>query len=472
MEDKINIKKTIFNVLKVASSNILNLLSGVLVGLIIPMILNTEDYGYYKTFTLYASYVGLFHFGIEDGIYLIYGGKSFGELEKTKFRFYSLFLIVLESLIAIIIMIGGILFLSPNLKFIFACVAIYLLATNISNYYQFISQITSRFNELSIINTIKSVLIICSVLALYALTKTNFDSVSFKTYTIMYVLANCIITVIYIFIYRKITFGKKIEQNQGKKDIFNFFKVGCPLLVANLCSTLILTIDRQFVNVLFDITTYGVYAFAYSMLSLITTAISAISVVLYPTLKQTNLEVLKKSYAKLVTIILCIVFGSLLIYFPLNIFIHHFLPKYNESLPIFKIIFPGLAVSSAITIIMHNYYKALGINFKFFVKSVIILVLSFIMNLVSFLIFRNTISISIASIITMIIWYIYIESYLIKHYKVSWKSNFIYMILMMISFYGITSIDNLYISFAIYLAIYLIITFLFFHRYIPKKKKN
>lgn len=76
-------------------------------------------------------------------------------------------------------------------------------------------------------------------------------------------------------------------------EIVHLIQIGFPLLFANLCSTLILTLDRQFVNVLFDNATYAVYAFAYNMLSLVTVATSAISTVLYPTLKRVDLESIK-----------------------------------------------------------------------------------------------------------------------------------------------------------------------------------
>ena len=89
-------KKNLLDILRVVVSNLLSLISGVLVAFLLPKIIGLSDYGYYKTFTLYATYVGLFHFGIEDGIYLIYGGKDYEELNKIDFRFYTRFLFVLE----------------------------------------------------------------------------------------------------------------------------------------------------------------------------------------------------------------------------------------------------------------------------------------------------------------------------------------------------------------------------------------
>ena len=145
---KTNGKKTLLNIVKVSISNIIKLLSSVLVGFLLPKIIGVTDYGYYKTFTLYASYVGLFYFGIADGIYLKYGGMSYEELDKSTFRFYSKFLILLELIISFVGAVITLLFIPGELKFVFICLFIYLIAYNITGYFQIISQITSRFNEL------------------------------------------------------------------------------------------------------------------------------------------------------------------------------------------------------------------------------------------------------------------------------------------------------------------------------------
>lgn len=459
-------KKIISNIFKVAFSNIIKLLSGVLVGFLLPKIIGVTDYGFYKTFTLYITYVGLFHFGIADGIYLKYGGMSYDELDKNKFKFYSQFFIFLECILSIIMLFISLSFISGEYKFIFSCVAIYLLCNNVTGYFQMISQITSRFNELSIRNIIQSLLTITAVLSLYFLYKYSNYDVTYKIYTLMYIGIIFILSLWYIFTYRKIVFGSTTGWKNEKKDIWLFIKIGFPLLIANLCSTFILTLDRQFVNIIWPVTdldnTYSIYAFAYNMLSLVTTATTAISTVIYPTLKKTTEETLKHNYSRLISIILIFVFFAMIAYYPLVFIVNNFLAKYNDSLIYFRIIFPGLACQSAITIIMHNYYKVLGYNFKFFIKGIVTIVISFVANLIAYLIFKTPLAISVASIITMLIWYFYVEYFFVKKYKVKTAKNIIYMVISMGIFYGVTFIENVFIGFGIHIISYLLVTYLFF----------
>lgn len=441
--------KTIFSIVKVAISNILTMLSGIFVGLILPRIIGVTDYGYYKTFSLYISYVGLFHFGIEDGIYLKYGGKDFSELDARKFRFYTLFLVIIESSISLITAAVSCIWLKSDVRFIFLFVAIYLFTTNIANYYQFISQITERFTELTVVGIIRSLLTILSVVVLWLLYHFSLYTIDYKIYIIFVVAISAAILTAYIIIYRKLTFGKCISWKEGIKDIGYFIKIGLPLMVANLCSTLLLTIDRQFVNILFDTDTYAVYAFAYNLLSLITTATSAISVVLFPILNRLDSEQLSANYSKMTAVIIIFLSACLLVYFPICPFIQWFLPQYSGSLVIFRIILPGLIGTSAVTIIMHNYYKVLGRNLRFFIISVIILALAVVADLVAYLIFRTTLSISIVSIFIILVWYIVTEFFFIKNFRVPWVRNLLFMLCCMGAFYGITCIPNIHkISFA------------------------
>ena len=266
----------------------------------------------------------------------------------------------------------------------------------------------------------------------------------------LYVSANAGLAIWYVFTYRDIVFGRSLSLSTTKKEVFELGRTGFPLLFANLCSTLILTLDSQFVNLLFDTSVYAKYAFAYNVLALVTVVTSAMSAVLYPTLKRTTKEMMKGNYINLISIVTIIVFGALSLYFPLCMFIKWYLPQYEESIEILMIVFPGLALSSPITVIMHNFYKTEGENLLYFKKSLVVLMCSAIANGIAYVIFHSTKSISIASIVTMFFWYFYVDNYLLKKYSYSGMKNVVYIGIMMVVFYLTAQISNLYIGFAIY----------------------
>ena len=58
------------------SANIIILLISGVLTLVVPKLLGPEEYGYWQLYVFYMSYVGLFHLGWCDGVYLRYGGRN------------------------------------------------------------------------------------------------------------------------------------------------------------------------------------------------------------------------------------------------------------------------------------------------------------------------------------------------------------------------------------------------------------
>lgn len=445
--------------LEVVTSNITTIISGIFVGFLLPKLLSVNDYGVYKTFTLYLTYVGFFSLGIIDGIVLKYGDKDYESIDKPRFRSYFSWYFIIHVFFATVLLLFAMVVSDKALKFVWSAIAINMVATNFTGYFQQISQITQRFAEYSIRKVLQSVVNIVTVSGLYLLAYKG-TNVDYRAYIVSVVFVNTIMTIWYVRTYKDIVFGPRIALVETKGEIYNLIKTGFPLLFANLCSSLILTMDKQFVNLLFSREEYAVYAFAYNMLSLVTVATSAVATVLYPTLKRTDKSKLKNRYSILISVMLVIVYGALVLYFPLCAFVEWFLPKYYDSLVIFRIIFPGLAISSCITVIMHNYYKVLGENLRFFIKSIFVLGISCVANGIAYYLFRSTSSISIASILTMVFWYLFIENDIIKKYKINRWRNIKYLLTMMIGFYLVTCAANRIMGFILYLVYFALGTFI------------
>ena len=454
--------RTLKNIISVTLSNCTTILSGIVVGFLIPKILSIYGYGMYKTFTLYTTYIGFFSLGIIDGIVLDYGGYNYEQLNQEKFRSFFKWYLTVHLLGFFALVVASVFVADSEIKFIILSLGLDMIAVNITGYYQQISQFTQRFREYSIRKILQSLSNILVVLCLFTIYRHG-NAVGYHVYVASIVFVNCALTLWYVFTYRQITFGKSLAMQETKAELVHLIKIGFPLLFANLCATLILTLDRQFVNVFFDTATYAVYAFAYNMLSLVTVATSAIALVLYPTLKRTTHESMAEKYPQLVGIILLSVFAANMLYFPLSWFVQWFLPKYESSLHIFRIIFPGLSISSAITVVMHNYYKVLGENLLYFFKSIIVLIISAVANWIAYIFFHTTESISIASIITMIIWYLVIEEYFVKNIQYSRWKNFSYLLVMMAAFYIVTTFTTWWIGLLVYILLFMAITALFYH---------
>lgn len=458
-----NLKKTLFNFFSVSVSNLLMIISSIIVGFVLPIILTVPAYGYYKTYTLFATYTVFLTLGIGEGVILKYGGLDYNQLERPLFRAIYRYLNLFQLICSVVILAATFLFASNEYIYILAFVVVNIFATNSYAYLYQVAQITQRFRDCTLKNIIHSSSYIVIFAGLFVLYKTK-GEVDYRLAIAGIVMSNLITTIWFNIRLKEIVFGKAMPLKNARTDVQGLIKNGMPLLVSNFCSTLILTIDKQFVNVTFDKTTYAIYSFAYSILRIITFATTAMATVLYPILKRTTEKTMKENYDLLISCILVLVFAMEIAYFPLVFIVEHFIPKYEESLIIFRIVYPGLAISSAITVIMNNYYKAMNKSVLFFKKSVIVLGISFVANVIAYFLFGTTTSLSIASILTMIIWYLVCERYFVVNYKYDYRKNFSYMLLMIAVFYLTTGVANVWISCLAYVLVYAAISVLYYRK--------
>ena len=59
---------------------------GCITNLILPRVLGAEDFSWWQLFTFYATYIPCLALGINDGVYLRYGGKDKSQLDPAALR--------------------------------------------------------------------------------------------------------------------------------------------------------------------------------------------------------------------------------------------------------------------------------------------------------------------------------------------------------------------------------------------------
>ena len=96
-------KTALKNIMYASIANGISLMISLLLTLLIPKLFSVRQYGYWQLYTLYISFVGFFHLGIVNGIYLEYGGVEYGKLPRDEFRSLFRALNLLEVIFALII---------------------------------------------------------------------------------------------------------------------------------------------------------------------------------------------------------------------------------------------------------------------------------------------------------------------------------------------------------------------------------
>ena len=457
-------KKNIGNIVKVALVSLLTLCASLLSGFIIPKILSVENYGYYQTVLLYVAYIGLIPLGFFDGIILTYAGKSTEELPKNLFHFFWWAMFFYHLILAILFITVGLLFFPGFEKWIFIYLGLQIFFANLGTFFANIATITSNFktlNRTTCAGSVFRIVVLGTITLIYFLKREWLSDPPFYWFLGISLMPFILIFVIYLIKYRHLVFGRSFLSAKEKRDVtLSLLRVGIPLLISNLLITFILESDRQFVQIAFDVSTYAVYAFAYSVLALINKVVFSISTVLFPELKKRDSETALSQYPELIGAFVLIVSLCSFGYFAIQGIVLYWLPKYTDSLPIFRVILAAYLCYSSTVIINLNYYKANLWNARFLIISLCALALAIGLNFAAFYLFHTTYAISVATLITLLIWFTATSIPLSKKIRFKDWKNYVFVYLFAIGF-TLCSFCELWLDAILSVALFILLVLLF-----------
>ena len=121
---------------------------------IFPKILRMEEFGYWQLFLFYSSFVGFFHFGFNDGVYLRYGGKKLLSLNKELIKSQFLILFFFQVIIGLVLFFYQCFFGRKELTEIVIFVLLFMIINNLSSFMTSLFQSVNKLNFFSVFSII------------------------------------------------------------------------------------------------------------------------------------------------------------------------------------------------------------------------------------------------------------------------------------------------------------------------------
>ena len=426
------------SIIKIFFSNFFQLLVSLIIGFMIPVILDLNEYAELKTYTLYLTYIGLFHFGFLDGLYLKYGGNKLNKIDMAELKGEHDFLIISQIIITIFLLFIGLLFKST----IIVILALSILPVMIQTFYRLLYQATGEFSKYSKIMFKYSFVYLFLNIVLVFIFKIN----NFKYY--------CFITIIAYLISvlnEEISFLKKFKEYKRIIDLNKIatnISKGFIILIANLAVVGVFGIDKWFVKLLFQTEDFAYYSFAVSMFNLINNLINAISITFYNYLFENSN---KEKINKLKNILFMIGSYASAGYFLLAYVVNNYVDKYIKSLSIISVsfsIFPYVIFINALII---NVYKVKKKERKYFKIVLGMFLVSVLYNIFAVILFDDMYAIAFATLLTFITWTIFSSNDLKEEYlNLDLKSCF-YVFITTVLFLITAHLNNYILGGVIYL---------------------
>lgn len=434
------------NIMRVFSANFLTMISGILVGFIVPVVLSLDSYAYVKTYTLYAGYIGFLHLGFIDGMYIKYGGKTLDEINKSTLKAEHNIFIVSQIIMTIIFFIVGVI----NRNFIISLLAISILPINTGAFHKLFYQSTGQFKKFAKISYIYTIIYLLLNLTFAFLLKSD----NYIFYCLTSLIGN--IVVFFILEYKFLKTFRHIKATYEKKIIDNI-KIGFIILIANLGIVIFNAIDLWFVKLGLKVEDFAYYSFAVSMLNVINVMVMSVSITFYNYLAKKEDEVFIN---KLKIYFIIIGAFSSLCYFGFAMIVDLFIKKYIPSLALIAISFAAFPYMILIKGLFINLYRARKNEKKYLKVMILMVIMAIVYNFIAISFFKTKESIAYATLLAFITWSIY-SGYDLK-YSVLKKKEGIYLFIITSSFLILSNNVNWLVGGIIYLITCIISTFLFY----------
>lgn len=377
----------------ILAANIINMLLGVITAFLLPKFLPVDEYASIKTYQLYVTYCGLFHLGYVDAIYLEYGGKKITDIGSKNIIGNILNMHVFQLIVSLCVVLLGVLQRDYMLVFF----GITIMPMNFISYFQYLYQAIGAFEKYSVAVKMLAILnFICNVLLLFICNCKQ---------AIYYVVLYSIIK-IFISVYLEYSFLK--NNNLRLENLFFSIsetkmkiKKGFPLMIGNLISEIVTSIDRWFVKFFFLVNDFAQYSFAVNIQSIMNAIVTPITLTLY------NYFCNNRDKEVIITIRnYLFIFGSFVISgaFFIKSIIISFLGNYSDSLDIIYILLLAqyfLTITKGIYVNLYKVYKRQKVYMQ---KLIFILLISIILNALFMIIFNNILSLALATLVSAVLW--------------------------------------------------------------------
>lgn len=449
------LKKILKNISFAITSNLISLIVSTLVILIIPKIIGVYEYGIWQIFIFYNSYVGLLHFGWIDGIYLRYGGQVYEQLDKKKLHNQLIFFFILQLFLSIMTMLISNVLLSGPMLVVFRFLSVTILVVNCKDFFQFILQMTNRISTYSTVNIIGSILYALSLT--YILFMGNRD---YKAFILCFILSQCLALLISAYFCRSILFEKISKFTFDLKETYQNISVGLRLVFANIAAMLIIGTVRLGIQVGWSITDFAKISLMLSISNLLMLFINSVSLVLFPLLRQSSTISVEKIYTPIKQILVPFLLFSMLLYYPIVLFVPVWLPKYASSLQYLSVLFPMIVYQAKFEILTNTVLKVLRLENKLLLINVATLIFTGILTLCSVLLLHN-LFVTILLIILSMVFRDFMAEILVNSSfsSNSWSSFFRELIIVIIFIVG-SSYFSVFTSMVIYIVTLLLYLFI------------
>lgn len=433
------------------------LLLQAIVSLILPSIFEVKAFSFWQLFIFFTSYGGFLHLGLNDGIYLRFGGQSYDELD------HKLLGTQLKISILIQLSVGGLIILTSlfsmtdnNRIFVLIMALLYSVISNISMFLGLVFQATNQIKTFS-----KSKAIYTTFLILTISMTLIFRISSFYLLICLYILARLLMLTYLACKGKELIFTRMHRLKYIIDDMNINIRIGFNLMMAFTTGTFILGVGRLLIDTHWGIEIFGQVSFALLLTKLFLVFINQVGFVIFPVLRRAKESEQRTFYLKARQFLALVLPLGLLSYLPLQLFIQTWMPAYEASLKFTIFFLPLCLFEGKMQMLSNTYFKILRKEKVLLKINIICVILSGMLSLIGIYVFNCIIVVVILMTFSLVVRYVLSEIYFSKQLQISTYRHLCLEISLAIAFALLTwylPVIDAMISFLVLYSIYFILS--------------
>ncbi len=373
----------------------------VLTSFVLPARIGPEEFGYYQVFAFYLSYLNVVGVGVNDGITLNYAGCLCDENKKKKIRSALGIQIGYVIIISVVFVLIAFLQKNPEKMFIILMLGLNLIPTIL---FCLESGIFLAENKSYLFN-ISSVLqkaVFCVLLVALLLNEFHM----FRWIILSQTVSNYLVTIVFFLFAKDYFWGALAHIKEGFKELCMLCSSGVLVALSVALGGLIPSLGRIIVENLYPISEYGVFSFYISLLSIVLAFTNAVGIVVFPIMRNSHQDRVKKDYKLFSKAISAI--GSLIyLSYPVILWIIRlYLSEYAVGIKYLVFLLPVCYPIAKIQMLMTPYYKMCREERRLFFVNLHSIIVTFVIEVMFYSIFKSITSIAVATLISCDVYYL------------------------------------------------------------------
>ena len=329
---------------------------GCITNLILPRVLGAEDFSWWQLFTFYATYIPCLALGINDGVYLRYGGKDKSQLDpaalRSQFWVGAAFQLVLAAALGALL---GLAVADPQRRAVLLGALAYFWLYSCHNHLGYLFQARGETDVYSrSVIWSKGAYLAGQCLLLAAGTAGVADLMA------LYI-GSAGLGFLYLWARIRGEFrGAGLRFALGAAECRRSAGAGISLMVSNLCAMLVLGVGRQVVDLRWGVLAFGQISFSLTLINFGLTFLSQVSMVLFPALRRVSGDQQAACCRRLEEGLYLLLPWIYVLALPGRALLEWWLPEYRQSLAWLPLVLPICYFDCKMNLLGNTFLKVLN----------------------------------------------------------------------------------------------------------------